>query len=199
MAVIQRTNGVRSRAAILERGLRLTEAGGLHTATIGTLADALGMSKSGVFAHFGSKEALDEALVDAAAARFEAEVLRPADAAPPGIARVAALCEAALAGVTRPVAGGGPLLTPGHPALRLAPATAARARLDGWRQAWHTALAAAIADGMARGELAPGLDPAQIVFELDALLEAAGRAWRDAPADAVVARARRAVDRVLLA
>lgn len=195
-----RANGIRSRGAILERGVRLAERGGLPAATIGALADALGMSKSGVFAHFGSKDALDEAIVEAAAAHFSRAVLVPAAAAPAGVARAAALCEGYLDFLAQAGSEAGPRVTPGHPALALTEAgTAAGTRLRAWRGAWQAALTAAVADAIAQGEMAPTHDAGQVAFELDAVLEAAGRAWRDDPSDAVAARARRAVDRVLLA
>lgn len=198
MALVQRSNGIRSRGAILDRGARLAQRGGLHTATIGALAEGLGMSKSGVFAHFGSKEALDVALVDAAAERFARAVLGPAGAAPAGIARVAALAEGFLTFVTQPPDDAAPRLTPEHPAFALT-AGAATARLETWRNTWHGALTAAVTDSIAQGELAPAHDPAQVVFELDALLDAAGRAWRRQPSVDVASRTRRAIDRLLLA
>lgn len=199
MATSQRANGLRSRGAILERGLRLAERGGLPAATIGALADALGMSKSGVFAHFGSKDALDEAIVEAAASHFTRAVLGPAAAAPAGVARAAALCEGYLDFLAQADTEVGPRLTPSHPALALTAGTAAGTRLRAWREAWQAALTTAVADAVAQGEMAPTHDAAQVAFELDAVLEAAGRAWRDGPSGVVTARARRAVDRVLLA
>ena len=198
MATTMRAHGARSRAAILDRGLELAAAGGLHTATIGALADALGMSKSGVFAPFGSKEAFDLALIDAAAERFARAVVAPAGAAPPGIATVAALCEAFLAFATQPAAAGA-RLTPDHPAFGLGGSAAATARLAAWREVWQQALADGVAAAIARGELADSAEPAQVVFELDGVLEAAARLARTSGSGAVVSRARRAIDRLLLA
>ena len=198
MAVTPRANGIRSRASILARSLELTAARGLHAATIGALAAALGMSKSGVFAHFGSKDALDLAVIDAAASAFARDVMAPADAAPPGIARVAALCEGFLAYAAAP-AGAGSRLTPDHPAFGLGTSTSARARLDGWRDQWLQALAGSVEQAIARQELSGSAEAAQVVFELDGVLEAAARTARWQPAAAAVSRARMAIDRVLLA
>ena len=198
MAKISRANGIRSRNAILDRSLVLAAAGGLHTATIGALADSLGMSKSGVFAHFGSKDALDLALIDAAAERFARAVMEPAGMAPPGIARLAALSEGLLAFVSQaPIDGS--CLTPGHPAFGLDAAPAARARLDAWQERWLQALADSVTEAITRREIAASAETAQMVFELDGVLEAAGRAVRSRRPAEVVDRARKAVDRVLLA
>ncbi len=171
--------------------------GGLQAATIGALSDALGMSKSGVFAHFGSKDGLDLAAIDAAAERFARGVVAPAGAAPPGIARVVALCEGFLAFVT-PAPGEPARLPPDHPAFGLSPSLAAGARLVAWRAAWRDALLASVAEAIADGEMAASSDPAQAVFELRAVLDAAARGMRDEPPATIVTRARRAIDRALV-
>lgn len=171
--------------------------GGLQTATIGALSDALGMSKSGVFAHFGSKDGLDLAAIDAAAERFARGVMAPAGTAPPGIARVVALCEGFLAFVT-PAPGEPARLPPDHPAFGLSSSPAAGARLVAWRAAWRNALLASVAEAIADGEMAAASDPAQAVFELRAVLDAAARGMRDEPPAMIVTRARRAIDRALV-
>ncbi len=197
MAPFARANGVRSRAAILDRALGLAASAGLHAATIGALADALGMSKSGVFAHFGSKDALDLAAINAAAERFARGVLAPASTAPPGVARVVALCEGFLAFVT-PGPDHPARLPPDHAAFGVRPSPAALARLTAWRAAWREAIAASVAEAITRGEMAPSSDAAQVVFELRALLEAATRDMRDEPPAVIVMRTRRAIDRALV-
>ncbi len=197
MAIFLRANGVRSRQAILDRALDMAATAGLHAATIGALSAALGMSKSGVFAHFGSKESLDLAAIDTAAERFARGVLAPAGTAPPGIARVAALCEGFLAFVT-PAPGDPARLPPGHAAFGVSPPPLARARLAAWRAAWRDALSASVAEAIARGEMAAASDPAQAVFELCALLDAAAHGMRDEPPAVVVTRTRHAIDRALV-
>jgi AcrR family transcriptional regulator len=190
-----RQNGQRSRHAIVARGLRLTAEGGRHRASIGALAQALGMSKSAVHAHFGSKGGLDAALVEAAAEQFTVAVLRPAGAAPAGLARLAALCEAFVAYAAGPESP----LTPGHRAFGRGLPLAAETRLAGWAKQWHQALADAAGDAAGRGEFAAATDPVQVAFELAALLDGAARALDDAPADDVVRRTRAGVDRLLMA
>jgi AcrR family transcriptional regulator len=82
-----------TREAILERAIDLASAEGLEGLTIGRLAAEMEMSKSGLFRHFGSKEELQIATVDAAAARYIEEVVAPALEAPAGKERLRALCE----------------------------------------------------------------------------------------------------------
>jgi AcrR family transcriptional regulator len=83
--------GEQTRAAILERAVDLASAEGLEGLTIGRLAAELRMSKSGLFAHFGSKQELQLATVAAAALRFSADVVQPALAIPAGAARLRAI------------------------------------------------------------------------------------------------------------
>jgi len=87
------TKGEQTRAAILDRAVDLAAAEGLEGLTIGRLATELQMSKSGLFAHFGSKQELQLATVEAAAARFRADVIEPALAAPDGAPRLRAMGE----------------------------------------------------------------------------------------------------------
>jgi AcrR family transcriptional regulator len=87
------TKGERTRAAILDRAVDLASVEGLEGLTIGRLAGDLGMSKSGLFAHFGSKQDLQLATVAAAADRFRRIVIEPALAAPDGAPRLRAMAE----------------------------------------------------------------------------------------------------------
>ncbi len=83
--------GAQTRAAILERAVDLASVEGLEGLSIGRLAAELQMSKSGLFAHFGSKQELQLATVGAAAERFRSAVLEPASSAPDGAPRLRAL------------------------------------------------------------------------------------------------------------
>lgn len=168
---------------MVARALELTAEGGPSAATIGTLAEALGMSKSGVFALFGSKEALDLAVVEAATERFARAVLSPAEAAPRGVARLAALVEGWL-GEVEAASPALAVLEPGRPG---APA-AMRERLHAWRAAWRAAIAAEVSDARRTGELTSGTDAAQTAFEIDALLAAASRDGAGGVPSAGVAR-----------
>ena len=89
-----RSDGVRARGAIIREAVSLATIEGLEGLSIGQLADSIEMSKSGVYAHFGSKQELQLATVDEAARIFDAEVIEPAVAAAPGLAQLVALCDA---------------------------------------------------------------------------------------------------------
>lgn len=85
--------GARTRASILDRAVDLASVEGLEGLTIGRLAAELRMSKSGLFAHFGSKQELQLATVAAAAERFRARVIEPALDLPDGAPRLRAMAE----------------------------------------------------------------------------------------------------------
>ena len=93
VAVASATKGERTRAAILDRAVDLATVEGLEGLTIGRLAADLGMSKSGLFAHFGSKQELQLATVAAAGDRFRAQVIEPSLDAPDGGPRLRAMSE----------------------------------------------------------------------------------------------------------
>src|SRR5215831_20209145 len=90
------SKGQASRENILRTAARLATTKGLDGLSIGDLAAEVGMSKSGLYAHFKSKEELELATIETAAAIFERDVLAPASASPGGLRRVLALSEAFL-------------------------------------------------------------------------------------------------------
>ena len=102
-----RADGERSRQAILKAASELATLEGLAGLSIGRLAEYVGMSKSGLFAHFKSKEELQLAAIDTAAETVKREVLDPAWAAEPGLARVYAFCDAYFSHLDRRVFPGG--------------------------------------------------------------------------------------------
>jgi AcrR family transcriptional regulator len=89
-----RADGQRTREAIVRAAVSLAAVDGLEGLSIGNLAAALEMSKSGVYAHFDSKQDLQLSTVQEAERIFDAEVIGPALAAPPGLAQLVALCDA---------------------------------------------------------------------------------------------------------
>lgn len=103
----RRSDGEHTHAAILEAAIRLASIKGMGSLTIGRLARELDVSKSGVFAHFRSKERLQKETIEAATEIYEREVLQPGLAAPDGLARLESLCEAFLSYVERNVFPGG--------------------------------------------------------------------------------------------
>src|SRR5690349_22564561 len=102
-----RADGERTRGAILRAAADLATVDGLEGLSIGDLAAATGMSKSGLYAHFRSKQELQLATVDEAERIFRTEVIEPALAARPGLDQLAAACEAFLGYVQRRVFPGG--------------------------------------------------------------------------------------------
>src|SRR5215510_14599908 len=92
----QRTDGERTHDAIVREAVSLATVDGLEGLSIGNLASALDMSKSGIYAHFGSKQDLQLATVDEAERIFRAEVIAPALASEPGIGQLLAVCDAYL-------------------------------------------------------------------------------------------------------
>lgn len=148
---------------------------GLEGLSIGPLADRLHMSKSGLFAHFGSKEDLQLATIATAREIFERDVLAPARAAPKGVAQLVALCEAFLSHVERRVFPGGCFFAAAAAEFdsRTGPV---RDAVAGFRMGFVDRLGGIVRDAQVRGELHAGLDPMQLAFEIDALLLAAN-AW----------------------
>src|SRR3954453_17734900 len=103
----RRTDGERSRKAILQEAARLATVEGINGLSIGRLAEAVGMSKSGLFAHFGSKEELQLATIETPRAVFPEQVVAPATSAPTAIERVRQLGERFLQHVESDVFMGG--------------------------------------------------------------------------------------------
>jgi AcrR family transcriptional regulator len=106
-AQARKARGDRTRQAILEAAVDIASAEGLEGLTIGRLASELSMSKSGLFAHFGSKEELQLATVEAARDIFIREVIRPSFTAAKGLTRLWKLCDVWLAYVRGEVFRGG--------------------------------------------------------------------------------------------
>jgi AcrR family transcriptional regulator len=164
----RRSDGERSRRTILLTAARLATVEGLDGLTIGRLADATGMSKSGLFAHFGSKEELQLATVGMAEEIFEEDVLAPALEVE-GLRRVEVLCERFLSHVDRHVFPGGCFFASVAAELDTRPGRV-RDRVVEILRAWMTLVEEALAEAQARGEIAPSADRAQLTFEINAML-----------------------------
>jgi AcrR family transcriptional regulator len=103
----RRVRGDRTRQSIVSRSAQLASAEGLEAVSLQRLASDLGISKSGLFAHFGSKEELQLATVEEASRVFTREVLKPGLSVPAGVGRIWALCNAHLSYLERKVFPGG--------------------------------------------------------------------------------------------
>lgn len=185
--------GERTRQSIVDRAVDLASLEGLEGLTIGRLADDLQMSKSGLFAHFGSKEDLQLATIEAARRRFIDEVLHPALRAPRGYPRLRAICRAWIDYLRRGVFPGGCFFA------------AASFEFDGRHGPVHDAIAAAMdawiaelekAIRMAKeeGHLDPAIEPAQLAFELNAFFFGANYAFQRKTDAVALRRAERAIE-----
>jgi AcrR family transcriptional regulator len=160
--------GERTRQTILERAINIASLEGLEGLTIGHLADDLQMSKSGLFAHFGSKEDLQLAAIEAARILFVDEVLRPALTAPRGYPRLMALCRAWLDYVSREVFPGGCFFAAASFEFDGRPGPV-RDSIYAAMSDWVATLEKAVRLAKEEGHLDSRTDPAQIAFELNAL------------------------------
>lgn len=186
------TKGERTRAAILDRAARLATIVGLDGLTIGGLANAIGISKSGLYAHFGSKQELQLATIEGARDTFVAEVLRPALSAPRGIQRLLAACEMFLSHVERRVFPGGCFFSAAAADVGSWPGPV-RDSVAAQQREWLILLERLVREAQRLDELDPSLDPTQLAFELQALLAAANTSFILHGDAAVFERARRAV------
>lgn len=166
----RRSDGERTYRTILDEATRLASVEGLSSLTIGRVAKEVGMSKSGVFAHFRSKEWLQRETIQAAREVFEREVLGPGLAAPEGLARVEALCAAYLSYVERGVFPGGCFFA--HVLAEYdARSGPIHEEVAADQSGWAGLLEGEISRAQERGEVDPAADPPQLAFELQAALE----------------------------
>ena len=185
--------GAKTRETILRTAADVASVDGLQGLTIGTLGAKVGMSKSGLFAHFGSKEDLQLATIEAARQTYVAEVLNPARHSPDGMARLHALCEAFLSYIERMVFPGGCFFAAAMAEFDSKAPSAVRDRIVECQEQWMSTLERAAAQAQANGELAPDLDPAQLAFELEAALLSANWYFHLHADAGYVDRARRAM------
>ena len=160
--------GTRTRTSILERAVDLASLEGLEGLTIGRLADDLSMSKSGLFAHFGSKEELQMATVEAASRRYIDEIFTPALREPRGYPRLVAICRSWLSYVRRGVFPGGCFFAAASFEFDGRPG-AIRDQIRKLMDDWMGALERAVRMAQDEGHLDPTIDPAQLAFEVNAL------------------------------
>ncbi len=166
----RRSDGERTHAAILETAMQIASVEGLGHLTVGRLARELGVSKSGVFAHFRSKERLQRETIRAAMEVFEREVLAPGLGAPPGLAQVEGFCAAYLSYLERGVFPGGCFFA--HLLAEFdAPSGPIHDTVASIQREAVGSLEGLIATAQERGELDAHASPAQLAFELYAALE----------------------------
>jgi AcrR family transcriptional regulator len=165
-----------TKTRILQRAYELAGVYGLEPLTIGQLADEVGMSKAGIYGHFGSKEALQLQVIRHAQALFRRDVIEPAAAAPEGVPRLWAMCGTLVSySGASGLHGGDFWVTVFHEyASRSGPV---RDAVEATMKDWMRRLEDLISAGIALGQLRP-CDPALLAFEIQALLGAGGHQYR---------------------
>lgn len=163
-----RARGAATQNRILEKAVHIASIEGLSSMSLATLAKATSMSKSGLFAHFRSKEALQIAIIDEAERIFFDAVVRPAEAAPGGVERLEALVNGYVDYCSRGPFEGGCFFAAaahefdGRPGL-------VRDRVIQFFDTWNTQVRTAVQDSLTRGQLRHELDIESFVFELSGI------------------------------
>ena len=198
VSMMTATKGATTRQTVLERATQLASRVGLGGLTIGTLADELELSKSGLFGHFRSKEALQIQVLDHAAARFVESVVRPALREPRGEPRMRALFERWLDwGRSSPMPGG---------CLFVAAATElddrpglVRDHLQQLQRDWLGVIATSFRKGIEEDHFLADADPEQFAHDLYGVMLSYHHAHRLMREPKAEARARRAFEALLSA
>jgi AcrR family transcriptional regulator len=187
------SKGEETRQAILERAFELANVVGVTGLSIGRLAEETGLSKSGLFAHFGSKEALEVAVVEEAARQFVQAVMVPALRQPRGEPRVRALFEHWLVWGQRP---GGCFFVGASAELddRSGPPRDALVRAS---KDWVDELAKAVRIAIREGHFRPDTDPEQLAFEIYGIMHSMHMFFRFLHDPTSLERTRTAFERLI--
>jgi len=164
-----RADGERTRSAILRAAASLATVDGLEGLSIGNLAAAIGMSKSGLYAHFGTKQELQLATVDEAERILTEEVVQPALAASPGLGQLAAACEAFFSYVERRVFPGGCFFAATALEMGARPGPV-KDRVAAIQSGFTALLRSFAATALEQHEISAREDPDRLAFELHAIL-----------------------------
>ena len=194
----ERSDGKRSRAAILEQAAQLATMEGIEGLSIARLAAAVGMSKSGLFAHFGSKEELQLATIDRATTFFEESVTTPAAVAEHGLERLRLLADGYLDYIEADTFAGGCFFASVLSEVDTRPG-AVRDRLVAFLHDWLARLDTTIREAQADGTIDPAEDPAQLAFEIEAALFLANAQYVVVHTSEPIDRGRAAIARRLAA
>jgi AcrR family transcriptional regulator len=192
----RRVRGEISRQAVMRSAVDLASVGGLDGLSIGGLASAVSMSKSGIAGLFGTKQDLQLATIAAAAEIFREHAIVPALTAPAGLQRLRAFVDAWIDYSESRVFTGGCFFAAAAAEYRARPGVFRDAVVAQMRR-WHQFLAEAVKRAMATGELPADTDPEQLAFEITALLDAANDASLLYESAEPYARARTAIDSLL--
>jgi AcrR family transcriptional regulator len=192
----RRRAGERTRAAILKEAVSLATVHGLEGLSIGDLAAALSMSKSGLYAHFGSKQDLQLATVEEAERIFEAEVIEPARAAPAGVAQLVAVCEAFFDHLERRTFPGGCFFA--GAVLEMGPRPGpVHERVAAFQRSFAGLIRQFVVSALDSGQLPHHEDADQLAFEVNGIILAANTNFVLNQDPAALAVARKVVRRRL--
>lgn len=189
--------GAETRARILERAVGRAARDGLVGLSIGALAEEMGVSKSGLWAHFGSKEELQTEILRVAAEAFEESVLKPALKAPRGVPRLRKLFEGWMGWINHPGHPGGCVFMAAGAELDDQEVGRPRDMLVGLQRQLDQTVARVARAGVAEGQLRPDLDCDQLAFEVHGIVYAYAHARRLLQDPAAEKRARAALERLL--
>jgi AcrR family transcriptional regulator len=187
---------MRTRETILLAAARAASLHGFEGVSIGALAKELGMSKSGLFAHFGSKEELELATIEEADRIFGASVVSRVEEAPPGLARLRTVVDAFFDHVRSEVFPGGCFFAAVAAGVAARPGRA-RDRVMGCLASWAALLGKCFQEAQDRGELAADADRGQLEFEVRAMLQAGNQSFVLTRDPASFARARAGVEEII--
>lgn len=196
MKAAHASKGAATREVIVSRALEIAAERGLDALTIGMLAEATGMSKSGVFAHFGSREDLQLAVLDGAAREFTEQVFVPALRERRGLPRLRAILERWM---TRTLADGIRRACPiGAAAVEFDDRPGpVRERVLGYVLHLRREVARAVRMAVEHGDLVAGTDAEQLAFELHALMTAFVLELKLFGPEAAESRVRASIARIL--
>jgi AcrR family transcriptional regulator len=194
----RRTDGEASRKAILQEAARLATVEGINGLSIGRLADAVGMSKSGLFAHFGSKEELQLATIETAHALFHELVIEPALVATTALGRLRQLIELFLRHVENKVYPGGCFYVSVGVELG-AQSGPVRDEAVALSAEWMRLLVDTIEEAQAEGSIAAAEDAEQLAFDLTGYLLLGNTQFVATQDPGAIDRARHAVEHRLAA
>jgi AcrR family transcriptional regulator len=190
----RRSDGERSRNAILREAAQLATVEGIGGLSISRLADAVGMSKSGLFAHFGSKQELQLATMQAAGAIFGEHVLDPALQAPTPLAQLRELAENYLLYVEAATFPGGCFFASVASEMDTHPGPVRDVAIQ-FMADWLELLERIIREGQSEGEIDADVDPRQLAFEIESSVFLANALFVMNPDSKPTERARRALER----
>jgi AcrR family transcriptional regulator len=190
------SKGTITRERIVDQALKDASLLGLEGLSLGHLAEQVGMSKSGLFAHFGSKEELQKQILGAAAAKFGEIVVKPALTAPRGAPRVRAMFEGWLRWERNESVPGGCVFTHAQAELDDKPGPV-RDELARWQQEWKGMLARAASIAVAEKHFRKNVDTSQFAFLMFGIIFAYYHAKRLLEEPTAEAQARAAFESLL--